>query len=106
MKRFKFLTNEIEVQPIPDDFATWMWDHEGVINPELNYVMHTERFNGILEFLSYFPERFIVVVHSIVGVVSGISHTAESDGMGWGFDIREDQLEITWYQHQEENEID
>jgi hypothetical protein len=106
MKRFKFLRSQIGVQPIPDDFATWMWDHDGVVNPNINYVMHTELFNGILEFLSYFPEHSIIVVHSIVGVETGISHTAETDGSGWGFDIREDQLEITWYQFEEMDEVD
>lgn len=98
MRRFKFLNNQTELTPVPDTFATWMWDAEGVVNPNLNYTMHTERFNGILEFLDLFPEYYIVIVHSIVGVETGISHTAETDGQGWGFDIREDLIEVTWYQ--------
>ena len=104
MKRFKFLRSQTPIQAVPDDYATWMWDAEGVVNPGLNYVMHTEQFNGILEFLSYFPEYSIVIIHSIVGVETGIAHTAETDGTGWGFDVREDRLEITWYQFEEEED--
>jgi hypothetical protein len=106
MKRFKFLRNQIEDQTIPEDYASWMWDHDGVVNPELNYELITDHFTGILEFLGYFPEHHIVIIHSIVGLVSGISHTWEDDNTGWGFDIREDLLEITWYRFHEEDELE
>jgi len=105
MKNLKFLGGARMPDPLPDDCATWMWDHDGVVNPTLNFELHTDHFTGIEEFLSYFPNYYIVIVHSIVGLENGIVHTAETDGTGWGFNIREDLLEITWYQFHDNNEI-
>ena len=95
MHTFKLLHGFSEPEPLPEHYATWMWDDE-VFNPDrLRGDIVTGRFNGIGDFLYNFPENSIVIVRSILGVNSGIVH--DGPGNGWGFNVREDLLEITYY---------
>ena len=46
-------------------------------------------------FLRNFPNNYIVCVISITGR-DGIIHNAENQGMGWGFDIRTELINVIW----------
>ncbi len=121
MFKFKFLSNNNEDEDISawdnlfadgddeirgdnllirDSSPSWMWDDETytIFNPDTQpYQLVTQTFNGIMDFLAGFPPGYIVVVHRIEGMDSGMVHTANSERMGWGFDIQHDLIRITYY---------
>jgi len=115
LKEFKFLTDndygwnnlfqivrddERGLRLLGDDSASWMWDDESytTFNYETQpYELVTHTFSGILDFLAGFPPGYIVVVHRIEGINSGMVHTANSEREGWGFDIQNDLIRITYY---------
>jgi hypothetical protein len=76
-----------------------MWDDGYVpINADTQpYELISRVYYGIDDFLAQFPPRYIVIVHEIRGVLSGIAHRADTERNGWGFDIVNDMIEITHY---------
>ena len=112
LRDFKFLTNnddgwdnlvrdgEDEITLLGDDSASWIWDDESytIFNFETQpYELVTHTFTGILDFLAGFPPGYIVVVHRIEGIDSRRVHTANSERIGWGFDIQNDLIRVTYY---------
>jgi hypothetical protein len=113
LKGFKFLTDneddpwdnlfrdgEDEITLLADNSPSWMWDDETytIFNFETQpYELVTHTFSGILDFLSEFPPGYIVVVHRIEGINSRTVHTANSPREGWGFDIQNDLIRVTYY---------
>ncbi len=96
MKNFKLLRGEEDEElPIDDNTASWVWDSEYVDLRQFRYEIVTSQHRGILDFLSQFPDHYIVIVHSITG--NGIRHSHDSEREGWGFNIREELLTIQWY---------
>jgi hypothetical protein len=99
MRDFKFLSDneEDELEPLPDEMASWMWDSEFVLTdiPNYRWVLQREICHGIQNFLNLFPERYIVPVHSIES--NGITHNSSNRDTGWGFDIRNDLLLIKYF---------
>ncbi len=102
MRPFKFFDDneEDDYEPLADSVPSWMWDIEFHLGPVLNHewVLRTAVCNGIVEFLSRFPDYTIIPIHSITG--SGIRHSFgnRNDGNGWGFDIRSERLMIEYYE--------
>ena len=97
MRNFKFLS---EPDFSLDEMASWMWDDPSfvIINPDTQpYELVSEVFDGIHEFLRMFPPNYIVLVHEIRGLFSNITHNASNVGIGWGFNIQTDPIEITYY---------
>lgn len=97
IRRFKFMNDN---SPIPDDLASWMWDSTDLFTPNPDtqpYELITDSYHGILEFLSTFPPNYIVIVHEIRNPFTGFRHTANSERVGWGFDIQTDLIEVTYY---------
>lgn len=118
MRRFKFLQSneddlELELretliditEETPDMFlepevydydypsASWMWARDMIITQP--YILTTVECNGIGEFLSLFPERFIVAVNSIES--GGIEVTRDIDHNNiWPWDIQNSQLRIEY----------
>ena len=85
---------------ILDASPSWIWDGEDytIFNPDTQpYQLVTQTYNGIFNFLAGFPPGYIVVVHRIEGMESGMVHTANSERMGWGFDIQNDLIRVTYY---------
>jgi hypothetical protein len=104
-REFKFLTDNDNKNDEVEDWvgATWMWDDFGgheLVNRRWELV--TAYYNGIRNFLSQFPEDFIVMIHSITG--NNIRHSSDSDEEGWGFDILNEPLTIEYYRFLEDNE--
>jgi hypothetical protein len=81
------------------DAVSWMWDDGYVpINADTQpYELITRVYNGIIDFLAGFPTGYVVVVNRITGVASERTHTAETEREGWGFDIQNDLIEVTYY---------
>jgi hypothetical protein len=98
MKPFKFLSDGDYLIELPESMASWMWDGQAFIDfDSLEYDIIEENYEGIINFLSQFPTNMIVVVKSIKGVVTRIEHTYNTEQNGWGFNIQNDLLKITWY---------
>lgn len=102
MNQFKLLRGNEEdddSEPIHDDGPSWMWDLEFGLRPVENHtwILTSDNFYGIISFLNYFPNNFIVPVHSITG--NGIRHSFDNrnNGNGWGFDVTSDLLTIEFY---------
>jgi hypothetical protein len=101
MKSFKFLSNDDDEMEeyLNDSSPSWMWGEEFHMSPVRDYDwrMNVTVSNGIRDFLSRFPDYFIVPVHSITG--NGIRHSFgnRNDGMGWGFDITSELLTIEYF---------
>ncbi len=99
MRPFKFFDDneEDDYEPLPDNTASWMWAEEFHLGPVPNHewVLRTVVANGIVEFLSRFPDYYIIPVNSITG--NGILHNYHSENIGWGFDIRSERLMIQYY---------
>ena len=102
MKPFKFLdSNEIEYDyiRIPERTASWMWHTEFMLRDNLvgyAWQLKTVECNGIIEFLNLFPELYIIPVYSITG--NNIRHDAQTEQVGWGFDIQSEHLTIEFFQ--------
>ena len=83
-----------------DASPSWIWDGEDytTFNPDTqSYQLITQTYNGIFDFLAGFPPGYIVVVNRITGVASERTHTAETEREGWGFNIQNDLIEVTYY---------
>ena len=109
MKDFKFLSDDYDgYTPLPENMASWIWDFNDNISvtSNSNYILVWGTFNGISEFLSQFPENYIVVINSITGVESGITHTSFSRRDGWGFNIQRDQITVVYYNFLPHGEIE
>ena len=98
--KFKFFKDNEEQDvwiPIPEDVATWVWWDE--VTPsnfdDFKWVLDTIECEGIIDFLSNFPENYIVPVHSITG--NNIRHEYRNTGQGWGFNIQREHLTIEYY---------
>ena len=91
MREFKFFQDNEEEE---EDFdgASWMWRNLPVANP---YQIILEEHYGIRSFLSQFDRNSIVSVYSIEGP-NGVIHNRENNGIGWGFDILNDLIKVTW----------
>jgi hypothetical protein len=95
MREFKFFQDNEE----DDDelvCASWMWGSL-TINP---FEIVVEEHYGIRSFLSQFPSHQIISIHKIVGP-DGVIHNRENNDSGWGFDILNDLIKITWIRYLE-----
>ena len=66
---------------------------------DLRYEVVSELYFGIDEFISQFPDGFIVMVRSIEGpnnAVRNIYNQYDPEDGGWGFDIVNDLISIDW----------
>jgi len=90
MREFKFFQDNDEEEDF--DGASWMWRQ---IPTQSRFEIVTEEHYGIRSFLSQFETHQIITVHSIVGP-DGVSHNRENNGIGWGFDILNDLIKVTW----------
>jgi hypothetical protein len=90
MRDFKFF-HDNEEEDDESDGASWMWGSL-TINP---FEIVVEEHYGIRSFLSQFPSHQIISVNSIEGP-NGVIHNRENNGIGWGFDILNDLIKITW----------
>lgn len=103
MLDFKFFSDNLQYDyiPLPEDTASWVWDDESVretlTNGRVRYEIVEGVFHGILDFLQNFPDGYVVIVHHIMGVESGILHDANTIRQGWGFNIQNDELSISFY---------
>jgi hypothetical protein len=90
MREFKFFQDNEEEEDF--DGASWTWCNLPVLNP---YHIVLEEHYGIRSFLSQFDRNSIVSVYSIEGPDDFI-HNRENNGIGWGFDILNDLIKVTW----------
>lgn len=90
MREFKFFQDNEEDDE--SDGASWMWSGIPVSNP---YQIVLEEHYGIRSFLSQFDDYVIVNIYSIEGP-DGVIHNRENNGIGWGFDILNDLIKVTW----------
>jgi hypothetical protein len=108
MTPFNFLTQR-ELTPLPENMASWMWDSPEYIriDPDTQpYELITSTCEGIGEFLSQFPNNYIVLVHEIKGLISNRVHNANNTGNGWGFDIQNDWIDVTYYRFLNTSDIE
>ncbi len=95
---FKFFTgneddDEFLIEPLDDESPSWTWTSLLPLEDYTYDVVETRSY-GIHNFLSRFPNRFIVSVLSITGP-NGRVHDANTQyDDGWGFDITSDLLTI------------
>lgn len=108
MKSFKFFDDnedDYDYTPIPERTASWMWHTEFMLRDNLvgyTWQLRTIECDGILDFLSRFPDLFIVPVYTITG--NNIRHDAYNEGNGWGFNIQTEHLIIEYFQLVPNNE--
>jgi len=96
MENFKLMRGNVNFDIDDENGPSWMWDIDTTVNLNgLNYNIVETQHQGIMDFLSQFPDHHIAIVHSIT--CNGIRHPRENQGEGWGFNIREDLLTIEWY---------
>ena len=99
MRPFKFLNDNQEDVFVPTNNynSSWMWANEHPLtDPEgYHWELTEHRAHGIESFLHFFPNGFIIPVHSIT--CNGIRHDCNSPRFGWGFDITSDLLFIEYY---------
>jgi hypothetical protein len=91
MREFKFFQDN-EEEDDESVGASWMWRRIPLRTP---CEVVTEEHYGIRSFLSQFPSHEIINVHAIVGP-DGFIHNRENNGIGWGFDILNDLIKVTW----------
>ena len=107
VKSFKFFDENDDEYVLRESSPTWMWDTDFfVIGTRTHrWVIDRIQCSGILDFLSLFPDYYIVPVHSITG--NGITHTGNSEQRndGWGFNIREEYLTIDYYRPLPNDEV-
>lgn len=99
IRDFKFFSgNEDEYEedfilPLDYEDASWTWTSLLPLEDYTYDIVETHSY-GIRQFLSRFPNRFIVPVLSIIGP-NGRFHDANTEyDDGWGFDITSDLLTI------------
>ena len=102
LKKFKFLYGDTGYVHIPIDIAGWIWDYEmpnyeTMFTPSNRYELVNGEFNGIVDFLNLFPPHSIVVVNQIVHLETMSIHNVSMRGLGWGFNIQTERIEITYY---------
>lgn len=95
---FKFLSenedDDFFGEPVEWVGASWSWVRTENIT-EYDYDILVDNHYGIHSFLNNFPDGFVVSVLSITGP-NGFVHTIDSEGNGWGFDIRNDLIRVEW----------
>lgn len=91
MREFKFFQDN-EEEDDESDGASWMWSGIPVSNP---YQIILEEHYGIRSFLSQFEHYSLIRIYSIEGP-DGVIHNRENNGIGWGFDILNDLIKVTW----------
>ncbi len=110
MREFKFFEGfsrsfielMAEIDSSEEYLPSWSWAEELLYSHDDRYVVVTEEHNGIWEFLMRFPYDSVVPVISILGP-NGTLHCENSNlTNGWGFDIYEDRITITYYKLREE----
>lgn len=98
VRDFKFLQDnddEDESEPIEAwDGASWMYTKIENLD-QYEYDIIRENHYGIRSFLNHFPVGFVVSVLSITGP-DGRPHTADTEAVGWGFDILNDIITVEW----------
>jgi len=95
MVPFKFLDENVnDILEGSYNGASWVFVRvENMV--QYNYEIFNDNHYGIGSFLRNFPNNYIVCVISITGR-DGIIHNAENQGMGWGFDIRTELINVIW----------
>lgn len=94
-RSFVELMNEIDSSE--EYLPSWSWAEELLHSNDDRYDVVTEEHDGIWEFLMRFPHDTVVPIISILGP-NGTLHSENSNlSNGWGFDIDEDRLIITYY---------
>lgn len=94
MRPFKFLRKEIEDEDDEFNYASWTFVNPANIE-EHNYSLVQNNCYGIRSFLHLFPAGHIVGVVSITGP-NGVVHSIDNEGIGWGFDITSELIEVVW----------
>ena len=96
-----FIELMAEIDSSEEYLPSWSWAEELLYPHDDRYVVTTEQHEGIWEFLMRFPYDTVVPVISILGP-NGLLHTQNSNhNNGWGFDIDEDLITITYYKLRE-----
>lgn len=99
MRGFKLLSGDVEPQTVALRTTTsWRFVFDSENSTELLNTNHvvSGTYQGIHDFLSTFPDGHIVMVVSIVGP-SDVPHFMSGQyNYGWGFNILEDSLRITF----------
>ena len=90
-----------EIDSSDEYLPSWSWAEEALHSHDDRYVVATEQREGIWDFLMRFPHDTVVPVISIMGP-NGILHSEGiNNNDGWGFDIDEDLITITYYKLRE-----
>ena len=99
MRGFKLLSGDINPQTVSLRTAnSWRFVFDSENSTELlnnNHVV-SGTYQGIHDFLSTFPDGYIVMVVSIEGPSDIIHFNSGQYDYGWGFNILEDSLQITF----------
>ena len=99
MGGFKFLSGGMDYQTIAINVsASWdfVFDNSNATEYFNNYHVVRGTYQGILEFLSTFPDGYTVFVVSISGPTGKTHFMTNQYDEGWGFNILEDSLDITF----------
>lgn len=97
IRDFKFFDgNEEEELEIIEgwDGASWLYGRLENLD-QYQYDVVVDNHYGIRSFLGCFPDGFIITILSITGP-DGRLHNADSEVLGWGFDILNDLILIEW----------
>lgn len=98
IRDFKLLTGVEDIEEVEEyQGASWIFAREEHIDERHQYKV-TEHHYGIHSFLNHFPNYFIVPILSITGP-NGIVHCADNEGIGWGFDITRDLIQIDYIRY-------
>jgi hypothetical protein len=98
MKGFKLLSGDENQQVVEQPTTLWrfLFDTENPVELLNDNHVVSGTYHGIRDFLSSFPEGYLVIVVSIVGP-SDVTHFKNGQyEYGWGFNILEDTLQITF----------
>lgn len=87
------LMNREDINFIDSD-PSWMWCQQMGITDLDSVDIVVTTCNGIREFLTRFPRFYIVPIVSISGL--GITHTVETENLGWSFDVQRDELTFVY----------
>ena len=98
MKGFKLLSGDENQQVVeqPTTFWRFLFDTENPVELLNDNHVVSGTYHGIRDFLSSFPEGYLVTVVSIVGPSDVTHFKMDNMSMVGGFNILEDTLQITF----------
>ena len=94
---FKFLNDNC---PTEWEYATWTFVNVENLEQYRYDIMEDNHF-GIRSFLNNFPTNMVVSIISITGP-NGVVHTIDNEGIGWGFNITSDLINVVWVRFRDE----